>query len=120
MNGELLWEDWQRERPAQGPKALNWLNPLIIAFPGVATLALIWVASFVWASADTSAAKRTLIVAIWFLGIIVTALSFQLIMRIVSRHWRSLGPKRVKVTEDPAERLTDGPTGTPSKPESSD
>lgn len=120
MNGELLWEDWRRGRPARGPKSLTWLNPLIIAFPGVATLALVWVAPYVWASANTSAAKRTLVVAIWFLGILVTALSFQLIIRIVSRHWRRLRPNRAKAKEDRVERSADSSTGPPTVPRSPD
>jgi hypothetical protein len=64
LNGELLWEDWYRDRRSHGAQALNWLNPLVIAFPGVATIALIWVAPYVWSSADTSAAKRVLIASI--------------------------------------------------------
>jgi hypothetical protein len=120
MNGELPWEDCHRGRPARGPKTLTWLNPLIIAFPGVATIALVWVAPYVWASANTSAAKRALIVAVWFLGILVTVLSFQLISRIVSRHWRRLGRSGAKAKEDNFERPTDSSTGPPTVPRSSD
>jgi hypothetical protein len=118
MNGELLWEDWHNGRTARGPKALTWLNPLIIAFPGVATIALIWVAPYVWASANTYAAKRILIVAIWLLGILVTALSFQLIIRIVSRHWGRLGLNRARLKEDQAERKPDSPPSPPTAPRS--
>ena len=94
MNGELTWEDWVKGRPPPlGSRTINWLNPLIIAFPGIATIALIWVAPYVWESANMSAANRALVVAVWLLGIGVTALSFQLIIRIVSRHWRRRKPK---------------------------
>lgn len=80
MNGELHWETWQRIQPLQS-RALGWLSPLFLVFPGVAVIALASVAPYVWASSNTSASKRALIIIIWLVGVFVTVLSFQLTAR---------------------------------------
>jgi hypothetical protein len=78
MNGELYWEAWQRIQ-AHPPRTLTWLDPLLFIFPGVSGIALASAAPYVWASSNTSAGGRVLIVIIWCIGIAATALSFQLI-----------------------------------------
>jgi hypothetical protein len=83
MNGDLYWETWLRLQPPRR-KTLSWLNPLLLVFPGVAVIALAWVTPYVWAGSNASTSKRVLIVTIWLIGIIVTAVSFRLISRIVS------------------------------------
>ena len=85
-NGELHWEEWNRAQPSTA-RTLTWLNPLFLVFPGVAVTALAWVAPYVWTSHNTGVGERVLIVLIWLVGIIITALSFHLSARIVSRHW---------------------------------
>jgi hypothetical protein len=86
VNGQLHWEAWcESLQPGVRPLAL--LNPYFFAFPGVAVIALVSVAPYVWASPDTSTGKRVLLVAIWFLGTAATCLSFQLIGRLASYHW---------------------------------
>jgi hypothetical protein len=84
--GQLHWEEWNRAQPAMA-RTLTWLNPLFLAFPGVSLIALVWVAPYIWASHSASVGKRVLMVIIWFIGIVITALSFQLINRIASKHW---------------------------------
>lgn len=89
--GELQWETWNRAQPhrvhSQRAQTLSWLNPLLLAFPGPAVIALAWVAPYVWTNHNTSTGKRFLIVIIWLVGVLVTALAIQLITRIVSRYW---------------------------------
>ena len=84
--GKLNWEAWIRVQPPK-VRALNWLNPLLIAFPGPAVIALASVTPYVWTSHNTSVGKRILLVTIWLLGVLITALSIRLITNIVSRHW---------------------------------
>jgi hypothetical protein len=92
--GKLHWEAWNRVQPPKVP-TLNWLNPLLLVFPGPAVVALAWVAPYVWASHNTSGGKRVLIVMIWLVGALVTALSIHLITRILSKHWHRSWRQRV-------------------------
>jgi hypothetical protein len=87
VNGQLHWETWC-EKLQPRARALTLLNPNFLAFPGVAVIALVWVAPYVWEGPDTSAGKRAVIVIIWFLGVAVTGLSFQLIWHLASYHLR--------------------------------
>jgi hypothetical protein len=101
--GDLHWEEWTRSRPSR-LGTLTLLNPLFLIFPGVAVVAIAWVAPFVWTSQDVSAGMRVLIVIIWFVDIVVTVLSFELISRIVSRRWRRTWRRRFdKVSESDGE-----------------
>lgn len=84
MNGELNWETWHRTHVPPA-RALTRLSPLLV-FPGVAVIALTSVAPYVWASSNTSVSKRVLIVIVWFVGVAVTALSFQLTARRALKH----------------------------------
>jgi hypothetical protein len=92
LEGHLHWEEWNKAREWKTrpttARALTWINPLFLAFPGVAVIALSWVAPYVWSGHNVSTGKRILVVTIWLIGIAITALSFQLISRIVSRHLR--------------------------------
>jgi hypothetical protein len=67
---------------------LSFINPLFLTFPGVATIAIIWVAPYVWSGLGIAPDKRVIVALIWFLGILVTGLSTQLVSRIVSSHWQ--------------------------------
>lgn len=87
LGGGLEWENWHSERSSRAGM-LSLVNPLFLTFPGVAAIALIWVAAYVWKGAGISLDKRIIIVLVWFLGILVTGLSVQLVARIVSTHWR--------------------------------
>lgn len=80
MNGELHWEAWHRIHHHQ-PRALDWLSPLFLVFPGVAVIALASVAPYVWTSSNTSPSERVLIIIIWLVGVFVTMLSFQMVAR---------------------------------------
>jgi hypothetical protein len=84
--GKLQWGAWIRVQPAK-VRPLTWLNPLLIAFPGPAVIALASVASYVWTGHNTPVGKRILLVIIWLVDVLITALSIRLITRIVSRHW---------------------------------
>jgi hypothetical protein len=86
-NGALHWETWNSTRTRGELRVLNWVNPYLLVFPGPAVIALAWVGPYVWES-HTSVGKRILIVIVWFVGIIVTALSTQMIARSQSRFWR--------------------------------
>jgi hypothetical protein len=89
-NGELHWETWHRSQP-NAVRSLTFLNPLFLAFPGVALIAIVWVAPYVWAGHSTSTGERVLIFIVWVVGIAITALSFQLIgSRIASRYWGTI------------------------------
>jgi len=100
--GSLHWQMWiETDRPPR-PPILNWANPNFLVFPGPAVLALVWVAPYVWES-HASAVKRVLIVIIWFVGIIVTLLSIQLIKTIQSKFWKS----RKSATAASTESATD-------------
>jgi hypothetical protein len=86
--GHLGWETWTKGRTNRPrARALNWLNPLLLAFSGVAVIALAWVAPYVWVNHHISASTRVLLVVIWLVGVVVTALSIQLITKIISKHW---------------------------------
>jgi hypothetical protein len=93
LKGQLHWEEWHktkewnRSRPTTA-RVLTWINPLYLAFPGVAVIALAWVAPYVWTSHNVSTGKRVLVVVIWLIGVAITALSFQLISHIVSKFRR--------------------------------
>lgn len=91
--GQLQWETWTKQQPMRS-RTLNWLNPLYLTFPGVATVSLAWVAPYVWTSQDASLGKRILVIVIWLIGIAATLLSFQMITGVVSRHWLPAGWKR--------------------------
>jgi hypothetical protein len=93
--GELQWESWNRYQPPR-VRALNWLNPLLIAFPGPAIIALASVAPYVWTSQNASVGRRVLLVIIWLVGVVVTALSVQLTTRVISRHWNRSWQQRLK------------------------
>jgi hypothetical protein len=84
--GKLQWEAWIGVQPPK-VRALTWLNPLLIAFPGPASIALTSVAPYVWTGHNTPVGKRVLLVIIWLVGVLITALSIRLITRIMSRHW---------------------------------
>jgi len=85
-NGQLNWEGWcAMQQPRARPLTL--LNPLFLAFPGIAVAALVWVAPYVWGH-PLSAGTRILIASTWFIGIAVTGLSFHLIGRIATYYWR--------------------------------
>jgi hypothetical protein len=96
LGGRLEWENWHRERSSRAAM-LSLVNPLFLMFPGVAGIALIWVASYVWRGAGISLDKRVIIALVWFLGILVTGLSVQLVARIVSTHWRR--ERRLKLSQ---------------------
>ena len=96
--GELHWEAWSRSRPPRR-RTLTWLNPHFLTFPGTAVIALAWVTPYVWASHNVSAGKHVLIIIVWLVGIVVTALSAQMIARIVSRYWSRSW--RLKLNEFP-------------------
>jgi hypothetical protein len=85
--GELHWETWVRTNRPRPLRVLNWVNPHYLVFPGVAVIALAWVAPYVW-ERHTSAGNRVLIVIIWLIGIVVTGLSIQMIVRSQSRFWK--------------------------------
>jgi hypothetical protein len=85
MNGQLHWEAWLRIQPPR-PRTLSWLSPLYLVFPGVAVIALASAAPYVWANSSISAGKRVLIITIWFVGVVVTVMSFRLIDLRASRH----------------------------------
>jgi hypothetical protein len=89
-NGQLHWEEWNKTQRIITVRTLTWVNPLFLAFPGVAVIALAWVAPYVWTSHSTPVGERVLIVIVWLIGVAITALSFQLISHIVSKHWRRL------------------------------
>jgi hypothetical protein len=117
--GELNWETWNRSKKFRDSllrsRSLTWLNPLLLAFSGVSVVALAWVAPYVWESREVSTGKRVLLVIVWLVGIVVTALSVQLINRIVSKHWRgswrqAVNRLSVKRTKSP------GPGGVPPYP----
>ena len=94
--GELQWEGWLiTRRPKRG--TLTWLNPHFLIFPGTAVIALTWVAPYVWTSHNVSAGKRVLIIVIWLIGIVVTALSIRMIARMVFRYWSR--PRRLRLGE---------------------
>jgi hypothetical protein len=94
--GQLHWEEWNKAQSVTA-RTLTWLNPLFLVFPGVAVIALAWVTPYVWANHSTPVGERVLIVIIWLVGVAVTALSFQLISRIVSKHWsRTLRRRMIK------------------------
>lgn len=84
--GQLQWETWSKQN-RRANRTLNWVNPLYLTFPGVACVSLAWVAPYVWTSQHASLGTRILLIVIWVIGIAVTALSFQMITGIVSRHW---------------------------------
>lgn len=93
LKGQLHWEEWNKAKEWNKTqpttvRTLTWINPLFLAFPGVAVIALAWAAPYVWASHNVSIGKRILVVIIWLIGVAITALSFQLISRIVSKHRR--------------------------------
>jgi hypothetical protein len=90
--GELHWETWVKAYRPRALRVLNWIHPYYLVFPGVAVFALAWVTPYVWES-HTSASKRVLIVIIWIIGIVVTALSIQMITRDRSRFWRRVAAK---------------------------
>jgi hypothetical protein len=95
--GGLQWESWTRYQPPRvRARALNWLNPLLIAFPGPAIIALASVAPYVWTSQNASVGRRVLLVIIWLVGVVVTALSVQLTTRVISRHWNRSWQQRLK------------------------
>jgi hypothetical protein len=81
--GQLQWETWAKQHP-RANRTLKWANPLYLTFPGVASVALVWVAPYVWTSQHASVGARILLIVIWVIGIAVTVLSFQI---ITSRHW---------------------------------
>jgi hypothetical protein len=96
--GQLHWEEWNRVQLVGAQlstiRTITWLSPLFLVFPGVAVIALIWVGPYVWTSHSTSVGERVLIIAIWLVGIAITALSFQLIRSIVPWHWSQTLRKR--------------------------
>ncbi len=106
MNGELHWETWRTIQPVQA-RALSWLNPLYLVFPGVAVIALASVAPYVWTSSNTSSSKRALIIVIWLIGVLVTALAFQLVARRVSIHKGQILRRRPNDNLRPALRDSD-------------
>jgi len=91
--GQLHWEEWIRAQPVTA-RILTWFNPLFLVFPGVAVIALAWVAPFVWAGHSTPIGKRVLIVIIWLVGVAITALSFQLTSRVAAKHWSRILRRR--------------------------
>jgi hypothetical protein len=93
--GELHWETWIKTHPPRKHLILTLVNPYYLVFPGPAVIALAWVAPYIWES-HTSAGKRVLIVIIWFIGIVVTALSIQMITHIQARFWRRAWRQRSK------------------------
>ena len=116
---ELHWEAWTKTRPPRR-RTLTWLNPHFLTFPGTAVIALAWVAPYVWTSHNISVGKRVLIIVIWLIGIVVTALSFQLIARIVSRYWSESW--RLRFSEFPANENGDHAISgeTPLSPKNAD
>jgi hypothetical protein len=91
-DGQLHWEEWNKARewktePTRA-RTLNWINPLFLAFPGVAVISLAWVTPYVWTRHNVSIGERVLIITVWLIGAAITVLSFQLITRIISKHWR--------------------------------
>jgi hypothetical protein len=112
VNGDLHWETWLSLQPPR-TRTLSWLNPLFLVFPGVAVIALAWVSPYVWEGSNASTSKRVLIVTVWLVGIIVTAVSFQLITRIV-RETSVFPPKATRESGLPAKgpgNIAEGATG---------
>ena len=85
--GALYWGDWLRKHPQVHTLVL--LNPLFLAFPGVSVIALVWVAPYVWVQNYGSNARQPLLIAVWFLAVILTGISFHTIGR-GSQYWSRL------------------------------
>jgi hypothetical protein len=93
-HGQLHWEAWHKGQPT-ATLVLTWLNPLFLVFPGVAVIAILWVAPYVWTGHSTSIGERVLIIIVWLVNVAITALSFQLIGRIASRHWHTISRRKL-------------------------
>jgi hypothetical protein len=93
-HGQLNWETWHKSQPTAS-LVLTWLNPLFLMFPGVAVTAILWVVPYVWVGHSAATGERVLIITIWLVDVAITALSFQLIGRIASRHWRMISGRKL-------------------------
>lgn len=98
----------------QQPRArpLTLLNPLFLAFPGVAVAAFVWVAPYAWGH-PISAGTLILIASTWFTGIAVTGLSFHLIGRIATHYWRPAPgwPRSALLSRPPSGQVREAPAG---------
>jgi hypothetical protein len=85
--GRLAWESWSKSQHS-AVWTLTWLNPLYLSFTGVAAASLVWVAPSVWTSHGFSFLGHVMLIIAWFIGIVMTILSLQMLIQMLSRHWR--------------------------------
>jgi hypothetical protein len=87
--GGLHWGDWLRDHPPifgrTFPRFL-WVAPLLLTFPGISLLSLIWTAT---AMLGSHRSLSGLIVpgALWLFDLGITGLSAALSIEVIQRHW---------------------------------
>lgn len=94
VTGGLGWEGYITQNRTQNRRQLFFgLDPLFIAFPGVACAALLFCAGPVWTSLVHFPLKGALLIIAWILGVFLTAVSLRNIWQI-RRHFILAGWRR--------------------------
>jgi hypothetical protein len=108
--GGLGWEAFiHQNRAANRTRLYFGLDPLFIAFPGIATAALAFCARPVWLSLSNASVQGVLTSVVWIAGLLLVAISFRNVWRI-RRHFiladwsrRAGGPAVPKPSSTPEE-----------------
>jgi hypothetical protein len=87
--GGLEWENWIIDQRQPTLPVVGWLEPLLVNFPGVACLALAWVAPrlFFDSSWDIGFLQRVGLIMVWFLGLALLLVSVRLLWHVRRRWW---------------------------------
>jgi hypothetical protein len=89
ISGGLGWEAWLQTRRTV-PQRHRVANPLFISFPGISALAIIGAASYL-ASLEFTA-RAAMLWAAWLAGLILSALTAELVWRVRTDSFLLMGP----------------------------
>lgn len=78
--GGFGWERWLRKLPSD--QSVNWTMPMVVTFPGVSAIALIWTTAVVFGRTALPFPGRWLLTALWVVDLGCTLASTYLIIRV--------------------------------------
>ena len=86
--GGLGWERWLINHRRKHLFFLEWVDPHYMAYPGVALLALTWIAPRLVLDNGLSPPVKVGMISLWFLGVMATAVCFYMVWYARRGWWR--------------------------------